>query len=138
MLVRLCRVSLGVRQWLTEHQDRLEWVSGSLSHASFASLHHVPFAVGVYRAAFCRYATILFGCHALVLDFVLPPLCSIVTACGFVMHAAQVESWLSQELLAKQKRGGSISSRYYGARMNGPPSSVTEEKVVFVRLRGLN
>lgn len=41
--------------------------------------------------------------------------------------------WLTQEVLAKQKRVGGISTRYYGARTNGPPSSVSEEKVrIFV------
>eukprot|EP00752_Nemacystus_decipiens_P004045 g3704.t1 len=65
MLVRLCRVSYGVRQWLAAHREQLDWV----------------------------------------------------------------EVWLTQEVLAKHKRVGGISTRYYGARTNGPPSSVSEEKV---------
>eukprot|EP00903_Cladosiphon_okamuranus_P019913 g18301.t2 len=65
MLVRLCRVSHGVRQWLAAHREQLDWV----------------------------------------------------------------EVWLTQEVLAKHKRVGGISTRYYAARTNGPPSSVSEEKV---------
>ncbi|CAB1113461.1 unnamed protein product [Ectocarpus sp. CCAP 1310/34] len=41
----------------------------------------------------------------------------------------QMESWLNQAMLAKQKHGANAGSRYYGARMNGPPTSVSEDKV---------
>lgn len=46
-----------------------------------------------------------------------------------ILGDAQVEVWLTQEVLAKHKRVGGISTRYYGTRTNGPPSSVSEEKV---------
>lgn len=38
---------------------------------------------------------------------------------------AQMEQWLSQALIKKQKRGGS----YYGPRSNGPSTTVTENGV---------
>lgn len=48
------------------------------------------------------------------------------------LRDAQVEEWLKQEVLAKHKRVGGTSTRYYAARTNGPPSSVSEEKVRIV------
>lgn len=34
-----------------------------------------------------------------------------------------------QAVITKQKRGGGIGSRYYRAGLNGPPSSVSDDKV---------
>ncbi len=64
MLVRLCRVSPGVRQWLTENQDRLEWVSDKFRRVSFA---HIQSAVVVYRAAwaYSRCAMSFVAIHGL-------------------------------------------------------------------------
>lgn len=40
-----------------------------------------------------------------------------------------MEDWLGQASSMKQKRGGSITSSYHGASMNGPPTSASEDKV---------
>lgn len=72
-------------------------------------VHHKGLASRTLR---CRQTSLQFTWHAV-----------------FVLHGEQVEVWLTQEVLAKNKRVGGISARYYGARTNGPPSSVSEEKV---------
>ena len=65
-----------------------------------------------------------------VVPFLLLPCFGVTTShVVFALRGAQVEVWLTQEVLAKHKRVGGISTRYYAARTNGPPSSVSEEKV---------
>lgn len=48
MLVRLCRVSHGVRQWLAEHREELDWVSDN--SAPSCSCH--PFVRAIDRMSF--------------------------------------------------------------------------------------
>lgn len=68
------------------------------------------------------------------------PLSSVVcTACIFadlltVLHCCpvwhgQIEHWLAQALMMKQKRSGGTGRAYYGARNNGPKTSVTDSHV---------
>lgn len=63
-----------------------------------------------------------------------PSLCAYISLVVVGLLAAQMESWLAQTVLFKQKRGGS-SSRYYATGMNGPPSSVSEDRVRVHRYR---
>lgn len=127
MLVRLCRVSSGVRQWLAAHRDQLDWVSDNYPYTPRLFCECLSSDKGLAPTYSMLSPTTTFF-FAVVWPWydccLLHPM-----SCLFCAVLTQVEVWLTQEVLAQHKRVGGISTRYYGARTNGPPSSVSEEKV---------